>query len=56
MATEENETIFINRPIAKEYNIPYKAPPPPANPVVRGLPLYYLAQLSFPLLSPLPHE
>ncbi|GAB7364691.1 hypothetical protein MBLNU230_g5492t1 [Neophaeotheca triangularis] len=32
------------RPNAKRHELPYKEAPPPANPVLRGLPLYYLAK------------
>ena len=45
MTDIQKDAIFINRPTAKEYKFDYKAPPPPANPVIRGLPLYYLAQV-----------
>lgn len=35
----------VNYPEAKAYEIPYVPPPPPSNPVVRGLPLHYGAKL-----------
>ena len=45
MVQSDAEYVFLNQPAAKELNIEYKSPPAPSNPVFRGLPLYYLAQL-----------
>ncbi|KAK5002506.1 ERAD-associated protein, partial [Cryomyces antarcticus] len=36
---------FYNYPEPRAFDVPYKPPPPPANPVVRGLPLYFGASL-----------
>ncbi|KAF2808149.1 glutamyl-tRNA amidotransferas-like protein subunit A [Mytilinidion resinicola] len=36
---------FINYPTPRSLEVPYKAPPPPSNPVIRGLPLYYGASI-----------
>lgn len=45
MADSQADEVFINKPDAKESLIPYQAPAPPTNPVVRGLALYYGAAL-----------
>ncbi|KAK4503834.1 hypothetical protein PRZ48_004749 [Zasmidium cellare] len=36
-----SQAFFINRPAAKETQVAWKEPPPPNNPVVKGLPLHY---------------
>ncbi|KAK3653371.1 hypothetical protein LTR56_004575 [Elasticomyces elasticus] len=36
---------WTGRPASKEHEHPYRAPPAPSNPVVRGLPLYYGAKI-----------
>ncbi|KAF2006767.1 amidase signature enzyme [Amniculicola lignicola CBS 123094] len=43
---------FFNYPIPTAHDIPYQAPPTNTNPVLKGLPLYYLGSLvpSIPLL------
>ncbi|WPH04909.1 Hypothetical protein R9X50_00780600 [Acrodontium crateriforme] len=45
MSTPPQDFFWLNRPASKEYAIPYEAPPADANPVVRGLPLYYAGSL-----------
>jgi len=36
---------WINRPAAKAHEVPYEPPEKPSNPVIRGIALYYGAQL-----------
>ncbi|KAK5171001.1 uncharacterized protein LTR77_004145 [Saxophila tyrrhenica] len=40
-----DDSIYINRPTAKAYDVPYEPPPPGANPVLRGLPLSIAATI-----------
>ena len=43
--SESIRTRFLNYPTPKSYDAPFQAPPPGSNPVIKGWPLHYLANL-----------
>ncbi|KAF2177725.1 glutamyl-tRNA amidotransferas-like protein subunit A [Zopfia rhizophila CBS 207.26] len=53
MSHDRAPTGFINYPTPKALEVPYKAPPPSTNPVIKGLTLHYLASIvaSIPFLQ-----
>jgi hypothetical protein len=40
-----NARTFLNYPPAEAHDVPYRAPPAPKNPVVKGVALHYLANV-----------